>query len=97
MESPGGYVTIDFSATMFAWILCTVGPPSRALVTLNHQVEVNSKNGINTDGRKQEGKVFYRQEPFSGESITTECGVNYQLLAVIYRSSKMGNYLPGIC
>ena len=30
------------------------------------------------------GKVFYRQDPPSGESITTEYGVNYQLLAVIY-------------
>ena len=29
-------------------------------------------------------KVFYGQEPPSGESTTTECGVNYQLLAVIY-------------
>ena len=28
-------------------------------------------------------KVFYGQEP-SGESTTTEYGVNYQLLAVIY-------------
>ena len=30
------------------------------------------------------GKVFYGQEPPSGESTTTECRVNYQLLAVIY-------------
>ena len=30
------------------------------------------------------GKVFYGQEPPSGESTTTECGFNYQLLAVIY-------------
>ena len=29
------------------------------------------------------GKVFYGQEPPSGESTTTECGVKYQLLAVI--------------
>ena len=29
------------------------------------------------------GKVFYGQEPPSGESTATECGVNYQLLAVI--------------
>ena len=28
--------------------------------------------------------VFYGQEPPSGESTITECGVNYQLLAVIY-------------
>ena len=30
------------------------------------------------------GKVFYGQEPPSLESTTTECGFNYQLLAVIY-------------
>ena len=29
------------------------------------------------------GKVFYRQEPPSGESTTTECEFNYQVLAVI--------------
>ena len=29
--------------------------------------------------------VFYGQEPPSGESTTTECGVNYQLLAVMLR------------
>ena len=29
-------------------------------------------------------KVFYGQEPPSGESTTTECGFNYQPLAVIY-------------
>ena len=27
--------------------------------------------------------IFYGQEPSSGESITTECGVNYQLLPVM--------------
>ena len=33
---------------------------------------------------KVKGNVFYGQEPPSGESTTTECGFNYQLLAVIY-------------
>ena len=33
---------------------------------------------------KSKGKVFYGQELPSGESTTTECGFNYQLLAVIY-------------
>ena len=32
----------------------------------------------------KEGKVFYGQEPPSGESTTTECMFNYQLLGVIY-------------
>ena len=36
-------------------------------------------------------KVFYGQEPPSGESTTTECGLNYQLLAVIYCISPMGS------
>ena len=31
----------------------------------------------------RKGKLFYGKEPRSGESTTTECGVNYQLLAVI--------------
>ena len=33
---------------------------------------------------KEKGKVFYGQEPPNGESTTTECGFNYQLLPVIY-------------
>ena len=32
----------------------------------------------------QKKVVFYGQEPPSGESTTTECGFNYQLLAVMY-------------
>ena len=35
-------------------------------------------------------KVFYGQEPLSGESTTTECGVNYQLLAVITEVAQWG-------
>ena len=33
---------------------------------------------------KGKGKVFYGQEPPSGESTTTESGVNYQLLSVMH-------------
>ena len=29
---------------------------------------------------KKKDKIVYGQEPPSGESATTECGVNYQLL-----------------
>ena len=32
----------------------------------------------------KKGKVFYGQEPSSGESTTTESGVNYQLLSVMH-------------
>ena len=38
----------------------------------------------------KKGKVFYGQEPPNGESITTECGVNYQLLAVITEAAQWG-------
>ena len=31
----------------------------------------------------KKGKVFYGQEPPSGEFTTTECGVKYQLLVVM--------------
>ena len=39
---------------------------------------------------KGKNVVFYGQEPPSGESTTTECGVNYQLLAVITKEAKWG-------
>ena len=35
------------------------------------------------NAHKVNGKVIYGQEPPSGESTSTECGVNYQLLAVM--------------
>ena len=41
-------------------------------------------NKLPADIRKGKGKVFHGQEPPSGESTTTECRVNYQLLAVMY-------------
>ena len=42
------------------------------------------------NNNKGKGKVFYGQEPPSGEATTTECGVNYQLLAVSTESSQWG-------
>ena len=39
---------------------------------------------------KGKGEVFYGQEPPSGESTTTECGVNYQLLEVITEVAQWG-------
>ena len=44
---------------------------------------VDTKEHIVVYHNKGKGKVFYGQEPPSGESTITECGVNYQLLAVI--------------
>ena len=39
---------------------------------------------------KGKGKVVYGQEPPSGESTTTECAFNYQLLAVITEVAQWG-------
>ena len=39
---------------------------------------------------KGKGKVVYGQEPPSGESTTTECEFNYQLLAVITEVAQWG-------
>ena len=49
-------------------VLAIIGPYSSAVLAII--------------GKK--GKVFYGQEPPSGETTTTECGFNYQLLAVTY-------------
>ena len=38
----------------------------------------------------KKGKIFYGQESPSGESTTTGCGVNYQLLAVITEAAQWG-------
>ena len=38
---------------------------------------------VESPGTVKKKKVVYGQEPPSGESTTTECGFNYQLLAVI--------------
>ena len=42
------------------------------------------------------GNVFYGQEPPSGESTTTECGFNYQLLAVILLKQPNGEPLVAV-
>ena len=57
-------------------------------------VDIHSKNRVETSAcfklatetvifQESKGKVFYDQVPPSGESITTECEVNYQLITVI--------------
>ena len=55
-------------------------------------VKLHAKD-VEVGTKKYNGKVFNGHEPLSGESTTTECGVNYQLyiLVEIYRSSPMGN------
>ena len=52
-------------------------------------VEINvSRQNNQTNIEKK--VVFYGQEPPSGESTTTECGINYQLLAVITEVAQWG-------
>ena len=48
--------------------------------------EMNIKKVIHwgVAGGMGKGKLFYGQQPPSGESTRTKCGFNYQLLAVIY-------------
>ena len=41
---------------------------------------------------KGKDKVFYGKEPPSGESTTTECGVNCQLLAAITEVAQWGTH-----
>ena len=43
-----------------------------------------------TKEEQVKSKVFYGHEPPSEESTTTECGVNYQLLAVITEVAQWG-------
>ena len=40
-------------------------------------------------------KVFYDQEPPSGESTTTECWINYQLLTAITDVAQWGTLSCG--
>ena len=51
--------------------------------SLTHVASVYAK-------KNKEGTVFYGQEPPSGESTTTESGVNYQLLAVMLMKQPNG-------
>ena len=62
-------------------------------VHLYHNFNVMRMNisRVQTNKGKIKGKVFYGQEPHSGESTTTESGVNYQLLAVITEVAN-GNF-----
>ena len=48
------------------------------------------------DKIKQKGKVFYGQEPPSGESTTTECGVNYRLLCSNVLKQPNGELLVAV-
>ena len=51
---------------------------------MNFKIMMLEHNVLSTKIISTKCKVFYGQEPPSGESTTTECGFNYQLLVVIY-------------
>ena len=57
--------------------------------TRNHQTH-GTQCVVEYPTNRKKGKVFNGQEPPSGESTTTDCGVNYQLLAVMYWSIPLG-------
>ena len=59
-----------------------LGPPSAN--NLMATTPINGRWRIFFLFQKVKGKVVYGQEPPSGESTTTESGVNYQLLAVMH-------------
>ena len=54
------------------------------------RADVSASSTDIVTSNKVKSKVFYGQEPPSGESTTTECGVNYQLLAVITEVAQWG-------
>ena len=80
--------------------LCGVGIFGLRVFSLSPGLAQRIPNNNNNNNNNNEGvgvavvnkiifycsksKVFDGQEPLSGESTTTGCGFNYQLLAVIY-------------
>ena len=58
-------------------------PSSAGIIDHTNSCSRVSSGGI-IDPTQSKGKVFYGQEPPSGESTATEYGFNYQLLAVMY-------------
>ena len=51
----------------------------------------NMENDIEPLFHKSKGKVFYGQEPLNGESTTTECEVNCELLAALTQVAQRGS------
>ena len=88
-EEQEGYYSHDIlwsmTGELFSWHYVEYDRRSRrtALITLCGVWQKEQES--------YKGTVFYGQEPPSGESTTTECWFNYQLLAVIYWSSPMGS------
>ena len=70
------------------------------LTLLTHKEKILRANGflefLAFSKLLKKGKVFYDQEPPTGESTTTECGFNYQLLAVILLKWHNGELLVAV-
>ena len=64
---------------------------NRVMGFVDRNFKYTKTNNWSSHNPKSKGRVFYGQEPPSGESTTTECEFNYQLLAVIHWSSPMGS------
>ena len=69
MESSGAYVDIEFYTVIFAWFLCSFGPPSRSLVAyqlerggmpLHDVVGVNCRKDATTDIKAQVPSIWLR-------------------------------------
>ena len=58
--------------------------PFSMAMKMGTQTRVFSRTLARGNSKKCKDLVFYGQEPPGGESTTTECGFNYQLLAVMY-------------
>ena len=72
-----GYATVEPISVMR-------GSAARKRISLPMCDQSSACNRTGTNGTGSKGKVFYGQEPPSGESTTTESGVNYQLLSVMH-------------
>ena len=83
-----GYIFINLSSIIYFWKFY--------FTMYGHTFIIHNLNNfwlsetLIEDWWIKEGKVVYGQEPPSGESTTTECGFNYQLLAVITEVAQWG-------
>ena len=66
MESPGAFVDDEFHSTIFAWFICSFGPPSHVMayrlerggMPLHDTFGVNCETGATTDIKSQVPIVY---------------------------------------
>ena len=88
----GGRVTMALAVgTMGGWVTMALavgtmgGRVTKCFLGINDVIIMISVLVVRCNHRNtMKGKVFHGQEPPSRESTTTECGVNYQQLSVMY-------------